>query len=165
MEPLREWIRLNAVERIHLTLHFLGHLPVDTVAALQVDLAPVIRKHRRFRLEAKGVGAFPSIGRAQVIWAGITGADLPQLTRLQADLSPVLRQAGVVIEDRFHPHLTFGRVRRPIRGPSRKLVTEWQARWRDTSFGALDVDDVALMRSQLGAGPPRYTTVARFSLQ
>src|SRR5256885_8077351 len=27
LEPLREVVRVNAVERIHLTLHFLGHLP------------------------------------------------------------------------------------------------------------------------------------------
>lgn len=165
LEPLHEWVRVNEVARVHLTLDFLGHLPLAKVEALQADLPPLVGRHRRFRLEAIGVGAFPNIGRAQVLWAGIAGAALPQLTALQAELTQLLRHAGIRIEDRFHPHLTLARVRRPIRGPSRKLLSEWHTRWREASFGELDVDDVRLMRSQLGAGPPRYTTVATFSLQ
>jgi 2'-5' RNA ligase len=105
------------------------------------------------------------MGRAQVLWAGIGGADLAQLTGLQVGVSEVLRTAGIALEDRFHPHLTLARVRRPIRGPSRKLLADWHSRWREASFGEIDVTDVRLIRSQLGSGPARYTTVATFSLQ
>lgn len=165
LEPLRDWVRVNDVARVHLTLAFLGHLPVVQVEKLQAELPSVVRTHRRFWLEARGVGAFPGIGRAQVLWAGIAGADLPELNALQGDLTELLRHAGISIEDRFHPHLTLARVRRPIPGASRKLLSDWHMRWRDASFGELDVNDVLLMRSQLGGGPARYTTVARFSLQ
>ncbi|HYY45682.1 MAG TPA: RNA 2',3'-cyclic phosphodiesterase [Candidatus Angelobacter sp.] len=165
LQPLHDWIRTNDVERIHLTLHFLGHLPVQTVEDLQPQIRPVVAAHRGFRLTAAGVGAFPNMGRAQVLWAGIGGADLAQLTGLQVGVSEVLRTAGIALEDRFHPHLTLARVRRPIRGPSRKLLADWHSRWREASFGEIDVTDVRLIRSQLGSGPARYTTVATFSLQ
>jgi 2'-5' RNA ligase len=33
------------------------------------------------------------------------------------------------------------------------------------SFGEIPVEQVRLMRSQLGAGPARYTTLATFDLQ
>lgn len=165
LQPLSEWVRINDVERIHLTLDFLGHLPVQTVEDLQSQVRPVVAAYGRFQLTAEGVGAFPNLGRAQVLWAGIAGADLPQLTGLQAELSQVLRTAGIAVEDRFHPHLTLARVRRPIRGPSRKLLTDWHSRWRDAAFGELAVADLRLMRSHLGSGPARYTTVATFSLQ
>lgn len=165
LQPLHDWVRNNDVARIHLTLAFLGHQPVSLVASVQADLAPLVQEHHRFRLEAHGVGAFPNIGRAQVLWAGIAGNELARLTALQAEVARLVQRAGITIEDRFHPHLTLGRVRRPIRGPARKLLGEWHARWRDAAFGELAVDEIRLMRSQLGAGPPRYTTAASFSLQ
>ncbi|HVH65893.1 MAG TPA: RNA 2',3'-cyclic phosphodiesterase [Candidatus Acidoferrum sp.] len=165
LQPLHDWVRSNDVGRIHLTLAFLGHLPIAAVESLQADLPPLARGHHRFRLEAQGVGAFPNVGRAQVLWAGIAGSDLPRLTRLQSEVARLVRHAGITIEDRFHPHLTLARVRRPIRGPGRKLLAEWHARWRDAAFGELAIDEIRLMRSQLGAGPPRYTTIASFSLQ
>jgi RNA 2',3'-cyclic 3'-phosphodiesterase len=165
LAPLEEWLRPNAVERIHLTLHFLGHIPVTEVERLTQSLAEVVGRHRALALSAHGVGAFPNIGRAQVLWAGIGGADLAQLTGLQAQLGAALKTAGMALEDRFHPHLTLARVRRPIRGPGRKLLTEWHARWREAEFGEFRAGEVRLMRSQLGAGPPRYSPVATFSLQ
>jgi len=165
LEPLRDVVRINALERIHLTLHFLGHHPRAHVEPLPGVLAPVVGRHQRFRLAVEGVGAFPDIRRPRVLWAGIAGADLPRLISVQADLGDALRTAGVATEDRFHPHLTLARVVRPPKAPERKLLRDWSTRWGSTFFGEIPVDHVRLMRSQLGAGPPRYTTVATFDLQ
>ena len=165
LEPLREVVRINAVERMHLTLHFLGHLPRTDVEQLPVALAPVVGLHPRYRLAAEGVGAFPGIGRPRVLWAGITGADLPKLIALQADMGDALQKTGVAIEDRFHPHLTLARVARPPKATERKLLREWAARWARTAFGEIPVEHIRLMRSQLGGGPAKYTTVATFDLQ
>ena len=165
LEPLREVVRINAVERIHLTLHFLGHIPRTDAERLPIALAPVVVGHPRFHLAAEGVGAFPSLGRPRVLWAGIAGAGLPRLVRLQADLGDALRNAGLTLEDRFHPHLTLARVVRPPKATERTLLREWSSRWGPTSFGEVPVDRVSLMRSQLGGGPARYTTLATFDLQ
>jgi 2'-5' RNA ligase len=166
LKPLRDAIRNNPVERMHLTLHFLGHQPRPMVEQLHETLAPIVSRHPRFRLTAQGVGAFPVIGRPRVVWAGITGADLPRLHALQVELGAALRDAGVAVEgERFHPHLTLGRVRRPLRAPERALLREWSVRWGESAFGQVPVDQVRLMRSQLGGGPPRYTTLATFDLQ
>jgi len=165
LQPLHEAIRINPVERMHLTLHFLGHLPRSDVEQLEAALAPAVLRHRCFRLAAEGVGAFPDIRRPRVVWAGIGGADLPKLIALQADLGDALRNAGVAVEDRFHAHLTLGRVRRPLRAQERTILGDWSARWGSTLFGDTPVDRIRLMRSQLGGGPPKYTTVATFDLQ
>lgn len=165
LDPLRESLRLNAVERMHLTLHFLGHLPYGEVEKLPAALAPVVSGHRRFRLAAQGVGAFPGIDRPRVVWAGVAGVDLPRLVELQRELGDGLRRAGVTVEDRFHAHLTLARARRPLRAPERSAVRDWSARWEPASFGDVPVDQVRLMRSQLGGGPARYTTLTTFDLQ
>jgi 2'-5' RNA ligase len=166
LQPLHEWIRINPVDRMHLTLHFLGQLPRPTVEQLQPALAAVVSRHQPFRVTAHGVGAFPALARPRVIWAGITGADLPRLTALQAELGNALRTAGLTVEgERFHPHLTIGRVRRPLKGPERGVLGGWSTRWVAATFGEVPVDRVQLLRSQLGGGPPRYTTLATFDLQ
>ena len=166
LQPLHESVRVNPTERMHLTLHFLGHLPRPVVEQLPPALAAVAVRQYRFRVTAQGVGAFPAIARARVLWAGITGADLPRLHALQRELGGELRTAGLTVEgERFHPHLTLGRVRRPLKRPERTLLREWSARWGAVAFGEVPVDQVWLMRSQLGGGPPRYTTLATFDLQ
>jgi RNA 2',3'-cyclic 3'-phosphodiesterase len=166
LQSLRDAIRINPTQRMHLTLHFLGHLPRPVVEQLPPTLAAVVLRHHRFRLTAQGVGAFPAIARPRVLWAGIPGADLPRLNALQAELGDALRTAGVTVEgERFHPHLTVGRVRRPLTEPERAVLRDWSVRWGSASFGDVPVDQVRLMRSQLGGGPPRYTTLATFDLQ
>jgi RNA 2',3'-cyclic 3'-phosphodiesterase len=165
LRTLDDWVRRSDVARVHLTLHFLGHLPVADVKLLEPELGRVVAQNRRLALVVQDIGAFPNFGRAQVLWAGIAGPDVERLVSLQRELGKVLVHTGVKLEDRFHPHLTLARVRRPIRGAGRELLTEWRARWQDVSFGELPVNDVRLMRSQLGAGPPKYSTIATFSLQ
>jgi 2'-5' RNA ligase len=166
LEPLRDWLRLNAVERVHLTLHFLGHQPVAQVEALASSLAPVVAGHRRFALSARGVGAFPSLNRAEVVWAGIGGLELPRLLELQAALGTALRQLSLPVEERrFRPHLTLARVGRPLPARARRQLLSWSTQWKDVELGDLPVDEVQLLRSQLGSGPPRYSALATFSLQ
>ena len=165
LHSLGESLRLNATDRMHLTLHFLGHLPRTEVETLPAALAPVVSRHQRFHLGAQGVGAFPAISRPRVVWAGIAGTDLPRLVALQRELGDALRSVGVSVEDRFHAHLTLARARRPLRAPERTALRDWSARWESASFGDVPVDQVRLMRSQLGGGPARYTTLATFDLQ
>jgi RNA 2',3'-cyclic 3'-phosphodiesterase len=165
LAPLHDAVRPNAVDRIHLTLHFLGQLPVARIDAVKAALAPIAADQCRFALDAQGVGAFPNFSRAQVLWAGVAGADLPLLISLQAETAKALQAAGLEAEDRFHPHLTLARVRRPMRGALRHALKEWQQRWTDVRFGTLAVERVILFRSQLGAGPPRYSRIASFDLQ
>ncbi len=165
LEPMRESIRINAADRIHLTLHFLGHRPRSEVEQLPSALGPSVARHQGFRLNAEGVGAFPDMRRPRVLWAGLTGADLSRLTALQAELGDALRKSGVALEDRFHPHLTLARVVRPPRAQERTVLRGWSTTWARASFGDIPVERVQLIRSQLGGGPARYTTLATFDLQ
>jgi 2'-5' RNA ligase len=160
---LKDSVRASQIERVHLTLHFLGEQPAQGVPALRQRIGAAVAP--RFDLVSSGVGAFPAFSRPQVLWAGIAGPGLDELSRLQARLGKALRELEIAIEDRFNPHLTLARVRRPIRGPARKVLRDWESRWRETQFGSISVDEVRLMRSELGGGPPRYTTVASFKLQ
>jgi len=62
---------LKAVERenIHLTLKFLGNVDSAKIDDVKSALSKV--RFSPFQLEIKGAGAFPSLGRMNVIWVGL----------------------------------------------------------------------------------------------
>lgn len=101
-------VRWNRVEDWHITLAFLGELPAQTVPLLRPPLADLATVHRSPRLSLHGGGTFDE----RVAWSGIAG-DLDALHLLAADVRTVVKDCGVLLEDRpLRPHLTLARVRR-----------------------------------------------------
>ncbi len=165
LASLGRLVRLNPPDRVHLTLHFLGDVEVAQVENLRRGIEPVARAQTRFSVEVFGVGAFPSMARPRILWAGIGGPDRDRLIALQAALARPLREAGVALEDRvFSPHLTLGRLRDAPSAAQRAGLRRWQTDWAHVALGQVDVSTVALLRSVLFSGPPRHTLIARFPL-
>ncbi|MFD3537540.1 RNA 2',3'-cyclic phosphodiesterase [Streptomyces sp. NPDC058664] len=101
-------MRWNRVEDWHITLAFLGELPVGTVPLLRPPLADLAASRRPVELALRGGGHFDG----RVLWSGVDG-DLEGLHRLAADVRTVVRECGVPFEERpLRPHLTLGRARR-----------------------------------------------------
>jgi len=98
-------------EGTHLTLKFLGNMPTDVIPILEKELSPAFSAQKAVSLRMKGLGAFPSLGRPRVIWAGLDDPDLA-LVPLARRVEDLLVPLGFGREKRpFSPHLTLGRVR------------------------------------------------------
>jgi RNA 2',3'-cyclic 3'-phosphodiesterase len=166
LAPIGDALRGGRPEGIHLTLHFLGAVEEGSIAELADRVGAALRGQQPLTVEVAGVGAFPSIPRAQVLYADIGGPQRERLIALQASIRPALEGAGLPIEARpFKPHLTLARARRPLRAEERRAVEAWSEKWKPVRFGQMDVGGVSLFRSELGGGPPRYTTLREFPLQ
>ncbi|MEV6575791.1 RNA 2',3'-cyclic phosphodiesterase [Streptomyces sp. NPDC051577] len=101
-------MRWNRIEDWHITLAFLGELPVATVPLLRAPLAGLAAARRPVRLAMRGGGHFDE----RVLWSGIEG-DLDGLHRLAGEVRGVVRECGVDFEERpLRPHLTLARSRR-----------------------------------------------------
>ncbi|MFI2780313.1 RNA 2',3'-cyclic phosphodiesterase [Streptomyces sp. ALB3] len=101
-------LRWNRIEDWHVTLAFLGELPVETVPLLRRPLADLAKAHRPPCLALRGSGSFDD----RVLWSGIDG-DLDELRALAADVRTVVKSCGIGFEDRpLRPHLTLARARR-----------------------------------------------------
>jgi RNA 2',3'-cyclic 3'-phosphodiesterase len=147
---------------LHLTLKFLGDQPPERVDDIQAALAGVAGRHRELLMTLGGIGAFPNFRRARVVWIGV-GQD-PRLEFLHHDVEVACEALGFEVEGRpFRPHLTLARVKQPL-PEQRARVLSRQAKRTDyrTDFIVRSID---LMRSDLSAEGPTYTTLVSAALR
>jgi RNA 2',3'-cyclic 3'-phosphodiesterase len=150
--------RWTAPSAQHVTLKFLGWSSADRLEPLGAVIDVVVRGHRPARVALGSVGAFPSLRRARVLWAGL---DDPEdlLTGIAADLDHSLEPLGHPVEPRaFTPHLTLARFKTPVFLEG--LVPERP--WGD--LAPFEVAAVDLFRSRLHPEGARYEVLASFAL-
>jgi len=95
-------------ESYHLTLKFLGNVDQRRLEGIKQVVEQVAAGTRRFELELKGFGAFPTIRKPRVLWVGANPS--PALRCLKQDVEWGLADRGFEKETRaFHPHVTVGR--------------------------------------------------------
>jgi RNA 2',3'-cyclic 3'-phosphodiesterase len=162
-EPLRiaaPELRWTGRESWHLTLAFLGEVDEGRLADLSTRLERAARRHPQQRLSITGGGAFPSAGRARVVWAGIK-ADGRALAALAASVAAGARRAGAPPPDesrKYHPHLTLARCRQPA--DVRSLISELAL----ASGPDWTADAIHLIRSHLTGRSPRYELMGSWPL-
>jgi 2'-5' RNA ligase len=133
----------------HVTLAFLGSVPVAQLAKIEAALHPRVATLPPFELTTGGLGVFPSPGSARVLWYAVADPD-----RRLAQVAAAIRQGLALEEERsqFRPHLTLARSGDRFGGPR---LTDWLED-RSTPSGRLRVEQVVMYRSRLGPGPARY---------
>jgi 2'-5' RNA ligase len=151
-------VRWARPESLHVTLKFIGELPVDALPETTSRLAS-IRAPEPFSLQVRGAGCFPNERAPRVIWLGLqTG---PELTALASQVEEALVPLGIPKEKRpFAPHLTVGRLRVPAPIPA---VREILRRQEPLDFGSFVAKEFCLYESQLASGGSVYRKIARFA--
>ena len=138
-------IRWVGLENLHFTLKFLGPIEETKEKLIAEALEKAVQPFPRFAILARGVGVFPDIRRARVLWVGLEGEKLAQLA---AGVELALEPLGFAREKReFRPHLTIGRWRSFNRRPE-ALKIELE-KWKTCDFGQSWVDEVFFFQSML----------------
>jgi 2'-5' RNA ligase len=156
--------RWAPVEQLHVTLAFLADVPDRKLDFLVERLGRAASRRTAFPSAIAGGGAFPNVGRARVLWAGLELDDggRTELSRMAAGTRAAANRAGLPVDgQRFRPHVTVARLGHPVE------VSSW-VRLLDAYHGpSWTVDRLTLVASYLGEGPrnrPRYETVEEFAL-
>jgi 2'-5' RNA ligase len=145
---------------IHLTLKFLGNIPVKRVTEITEAMEKAAQGTPPFHLEISGLGAFPSLRQARVLWVGI-GGEVDTLSRLQQNIDSALAALGFAKEERpFVPHLTLARVRQGASPPERRSFGELVGSTIFEDKYPVEVKAVRLMRSQLTPAGAIYTCLS-----
>jgi RNA 2',3'-cyclic 3'-phosphodiesterase len=156
-----KWVSPNS---IHLTLQFLGDVPADKIESIVRAMEEGAKGTAPFKLEIKGLGAFPNLRRVQVVWVGVEG-DLETLLLLQKRIETGLVPLGFTPEKRaFSPHLTLARVRETASLPEREQLGKLISGMEFESSGTIEVTSLSLMRSQLTPSGAIYTQIGSVKL-
>ncbi len=154
------WVRPAG---IHLTLKFLGDVPLSQIAGLQAMLDEAVRDQAPFECAVGGLGCFPNLRQPRVVWVGVREPDA-RLKLLQAAVEAGAAGLGFPREPGgrgFNPHLTLGRVQRGAREADARRVGEAVQAAGAVELGRLPVEAISLMRSDLQPGGPVYTRLHR----
>ncbi|MDH6577604.1 RNA 2',3'-cyclic phosphodiesterase [Kitasatospora sp. MAP5-34] len=169
--PLRagseaERLRWSGVDGWHLTLAFLGEVPVLDVPRLEEVLGRAASEHGVHRLRLAGAGTFGD----RVLWGGVEG-ETWALRRLAEAVRAAVGEVGIETDQYgFHPHLTLARAgsthgqRRAVRRSAAGEMQALAARLEGFRGSEWEAAELHLMRSEQRFGPSRYSTVRAWPL-
>jgi 2'-5' RNA ligase len=128
-------------------------------------MARVAQNVLPFQIQVGGLGAFPSMGRPQVIWVAVEG-EVEWLITLQRGIDHALVPLGFAPEARsFTPHLTLGRLRERASPGERKGIGELMMATGFEGGPAMRVSEISLMRSRLTPQGAIYSRIAYVELK
>lgn len=167
----RSWRLVRAAE-IHLTLHFLGATPRERIPGLVRELGRVLAPLAAPELELDLPGAFPTLRRPRVVWAGVRErpGTAGRLAVIERAVGSACAAEGLADEERreaWTPHVTLARAR----PGARAAVAEELEAWRPE--GAWRASRVVLFESlaqarrsdpRVAAGAGRHLALAEFPL-
>lgn len=147
-------LKLVTPQNIHVTMRFLGNISSPMIDSIHEEMKQV--SFTPFEIELRGLGAFPSLRYARVVWAGIQkGGD--ELVKVFNQLEFRLRRLGFKPDPKgFSPHLTIARVRT---GRHKAELVKCVEDLADYEFGIIKADCLKLKKSVLTPKGPIYTTL------
>ncbi len=148
---------------VHVTLRFLGDIERDAVPRAIEAIRASAPRSQPFCLRLAGIGAFPNIRSARVLWVGVSG-DTERLSDLHEFVEDELSGAGFRRDRRrFNPHITLARLRERVSNSDRRRVVE-TASAVGHERTAFTVGAVTLFQSTLHPEGSIHTPICRAQL-
>lgn len=154
--PGARWTRSDGW---HVTLKFLGTTWPRLLGEVEGAVARAASETRAFRSGFTDIGAFPTVRRARVLWAGLSDPD-GRFTELVKRLDGILMEHFDTEKRAFTPHLTLARL-----APPRDLG-EFAPELPGMPLPSdpFDVDRLVLYRSHLSPKGATYEAMAAHPL-
>ncbi len=149
-------VRWVDVQKMHLTLKFLGDISKENIGMVEKILLSEGVKRPVMEIGIGGIGAFPKIRHPRVIWIGVEApADLFDLRRGIED--GVARLGYNYDKYEFTPHLTLGRISRKASARDIRTVGNVLHDFKVGFIGVARIEAVHLYRSDLSPDGAKYS--------
>ena len=143
----------------HVTLKFLGSTRAEAVDAVVDALGRACAGAQKHAFKTGRLGAFPSLEKANVLWAGV---DEPSgaLAALAAAIDSAMTAVGYPAEQRpFHAHVTLARAKET------RALSQLVLPVAEQMFGETRVDAVTLFESETKPTGSVYKEIARIDFK
>jgi len=146
-----KWVQ---TENIHLTLKFLGDVPIDKNEAIIKAMAECLQNFSALDIELTQLGAYPDSRQPRVIWIGIDPSASKKIKEITGQLEDKLCQIGFPKEEReIDPHVTIGRIKSE---KNLSLLRDALQKKIFSSPGIQQINSVTLFKSTLTSLGPHY---------
>jgi len=151
-------LRWMAPANYHVTLAFLGWTGVDAIGAVCDALLAATAGLERIAFRTSRLGAFPSLDKASVLWAGIE--DGATLGRIAQSVGEAMAALGFSRDARaYHPHVTLARLRDP------RAIREVVLPMAEQMFGDTKIDALTLFESETKSSGSVYREVEKITFR
>ena len=137
-------------QNLHFTLQFLGEVSEEISQKIKQALQTI--EFKTFKVNFKGIGAFPRMKTPRIIWIGTDEVGAKALTDLAKKVENVLAPLGFAPDKPFKSHLTVLRVKNRIENVSKELE-----RFKTEDFGDQEISVIKLKQSVLTPQGPVYS--------
>ncbi|RLG71051.1 MAG: RNA 2',3'-cyclic phosphodiesterase [Candidatus Iainarchaeum archaeon] len=144
-----EGLKVVPKDNLHITLLFLGEVPDEKVEEIKNKISKI--KFPKFNIKIGKIGHFGN----RVVWIYADSED-----NLLRKLSVKLQEALQIHDERFHPHITLCRARKP--GKKIKYIVESLSKINFKE--EITVEKFSLMRSFLKSPAPEYKEIFSVNL-
>jgi len=151
--PRARWV---PPANVHVTIKFLGSTWPRLVGWVHDKVGAAASAHAPFESRLEGLGAFPSLRRARVLWAGLHDPG-GRMGAIAASLDEALSREFAPEKRGFTPHLTVARSQPPLELPEEFTQTR-------VSSESFVIDRLVLFRSHLRRPAPVYEALREFPL-
>lgn len=153
-----KWV---APQNIHLTMKFIGDVPVGKLDEVTHALSGAAAGCAPFDIAVAGIGAFPDKTRPRIIWAGVRNGK-GQLIKLAGSIETACVRLGFPKEERgFTAHLTIARVKE-MHFPQEFFAKA--QKFEQQEFGSMAAAKISLIKSTLTPKGPMYDTISEVLL-
>ena len=137
-------------ESLHFTLQFLGEIS-DDISEKIINALNTI-EFSSFKINLKGIGAFPKPKFPRVIWIGTDENGGNMLIQLAKKVEKVLEPLGFFPDKPFKPHITIFRIKKKIGDITKELNSQ-----KMIDFGIQEITSFKLKKSELTSTGPIYS--------
>ena len=156
-------VRWTRSEQFHITLKFLGDVPINQLETLKDSIASACAGMYPPQIAALGTGFFPNRRNPRIIWIGAhddTGSTVKLHRRMTGMLHWLLPAER---SEKFTGHITLGRFK-PGHHASIPRTVEQATVFHRQFFGQWQADEIELVRSELNSTGAEHTAIAIYPL-
>lgn len=154
--------RLTAVDKIHLTLAFIGEQPDQLKDTLVQIIEEAAKNIQTFEVTPAYIDGFPNVHHPQVLWVGVKG-DIDKVLLIRESIKDGLESLRLLADERrFVPHITVAKLNNNFQ-VNRNLEVKLEELMVH-SFEPIQISSIKLFESIPEGGLHQHNTLAEIKL-
>lgn len=159
LQKFNEPVKYEPIEKLHLTLLFLGNVEESLIKELNQGANEISKNYFKSELYFEKLGVFKNFNQPRVIWIGTK--ENPKLREISEQLRLLAHNLNIAIDEKeFSPHITLGRVK----GKLSESFIEFLKSFSFEPFTA-EVNSFELMESKLEPSGSKYFVKSTYILK